>query len=377
MSKRMTPEKVIDIIWFSVALTFCWPLPINSSGTRILVHKILQISSVISACMLLLPLLYSIYLHLDDIIIVSECICLFLGVSQAIVQSIICLINHDSLQHVVEEMIICVKQAREYEREIFSKHIARCSVFYASSIMCIYLAATAFSIGPAILPLSFPSEAEYPFRVNYTPVYVIIYMQQSILSYQCVAHICLSMFGSLLFWFTAARFQCLAMELKRTADVRTLIVCVEKQLHLRRYAKEVVDNFRFIVLYAIGVSTSALTLCGIILLVDVPPMVKIQFVTVCLTVLTEIYVYAWSADYMKDMSINVSRSAYDIIWYKQKLEMQKNLLTMLECQEPITLSVSCIIPELSLRYFCSVRQYLSNTFSIFTTLRIVIEDNAE
>ena len=34
-----------------------------------------------------------------------------------------------------------------------------------------------------------------------------------------------------------------------------------------RYAKEVVNNFRFIVLYAIGVSTSALTLCGIILLV--------------------------------------------------------------------------------------------------------------
>ena len=30
-------------------------------------------------------------------------------------------------------------------------------------------------------------------------------------------------------------------------------------------------------------------------------MVKIQFVTVCFTVLTEIYVYAWSADYMKDM----------------------------------------------------------------------------
>ncbi|XP_033358068.1 uncharacterized protein LOC117237817 [Bombus vosnesenskii] len=208
---------------------------------------------------------------------------------------------NNGLQHVVEEMTVCVKQAREYEMEIFSKHIARCSVFYASSMVCIYLTATAFSIGPAALPLSFPSEAEYPFSVNYTPVYVIIYTQQSILSYQCAAHICLSMFGSLLLWFTAARFQCLAMELKKTSDVSTLIVCVEKQLYLRRYAKEVVDNLRYIVLYAIGVSTSALTLCGIILLVDVPPMVKIQFVTLCLTLLTEIYVYAWSADYMKDM----------------------------------------------------------------------------
>ncbi|XP_033309303.1 uncharacterized protein LOC117210416 [Bombus bifarius] len=374
MPKRITPEKVMDIVWFSVALTFCWPPPINSSGTRTLVHKILQMSGVINACMLLPPLLYSIYLHLDDIIIVSECICLFMVISQIVVQTVICFINHDSLQHVVEEMTVCVKQAREYEMEIFSKHIARCSVFYASSMVCIYLTATAFSIGPAALPLSFPSEAEYPFRVNYTPVYVIIYTQQSILSYQSAAHICLSMFGSLLLWFTAARFQCLAMELKKTSDVSTLIVCVEKQLYLRRYAKEVVDNLRYIVLYAIGVSTSALTLCGIILLVDVPPMVKIQFVTLCLTLLTEIYVYAWSADYMKDMSINVSRSAYDTIWYKQTLEVQKNLSIVLVYQEPVTLSVSCIIPELSLRYYCS---YLSNTFSIFTALRVVIEDNAE
>ncbi|XP_033176949.1 uncharacterized protein LOC100744370 [Bombus impatiens] len=313
MPKRITPEKVIDIVWFSVALTFCWPPPINSSGTRTLVHKILQMSGVINACMLLPPLLYSIYLHLDDIIIVSECICLFMVVSQIVVQTVICFINHDSLQHVVEEMTVCVKQAREYEMEIFSKHIARCSVFYASSMVCIYLTATAFSIGPAALPLSFPSEAEYPFRVNYTPVYLIIYTQQSILSYQCAAHVCLSMFGSLLLWFTAARFQCLAMELKKTSDVSTLIVC------------------------------------------DVPPMVKIQFVTLCLTLLTEIYVYAWSADYMKDMSINVSRSAYDTIWYKQTLEVQKNLSIVLVYQEPVTLSVSCIIPELSLRYYCSVR----------------------
>lgn len=134
----------------------------------------------------------------------------------------------------IEQMIDHIKEAQQYEREIFCKNIARCSVFYGSSMTCIYLTAAAFSFGPAILPVSFPCEAEYPFRVNYTPMNVIIYMQQSILSFQCSAHMCVSMFGASLLWYTAARFECLAIELKKTTNIRMLIVCIEKQLHLRR-----------------------------------------------------------------------------------------------------------------------------------------------
>ncbi|XP_043511402.1 uncharacterized protein LOC122529379 isoform X3 [Frieseomelitta varia] len=324
MLKQPTPEKAIDIIWFSVVLSFCWPLPSNSSKTRVLVYKTLQISSIISACSVLLALIYAIYLHSDDILSVSQCICIFMGISQQTIQGIICVISHDSLQYVVEEMLNCVKEARQYEKEIYCKLVAKCSIFFGSSIVCIYLTSTAFSVGPAFTSASFPCDAEYPFRVNDTPVHVIIYVQQSIVCYQCAAHLCLSMFGALLFWFTAARFECLAIEITQITNASMLVVCIKKQLYLRRYAEEVVNIFRFIVLYAVGVSTFGVTLCGIILL----------------------------------MSIHVSRSIYDTVWYKQTLEMQKNLLNVLVYQQPITLSIRCIIPELSLRYYCSVRQLI-------------------
>ncbi|CAD1474981.1 unnamed protein product, partial [Heterotrigona itama] len=353
MLKQPTPEKVIDIIWFSVALSFCWPLPSNSSRARILVYKSLQISCIVNACLLLLALIYAIYLHLDDVFIISECICLFIGVNQIVIQIIICMIKHDSLQRVVEEMLNCVREAQQYEREIYCKLITKCSIFFGSSMVCIYLTSTAFSIGPAFMSVYFPCDAEYPFRVNYTPVNVIIYMHQVVLSYQCAAHICLSIFGALLLWFSAARFECLIIELKETTSISTLIVCTKKQLRLRRYAEEVINILRLIVLYAIVVNTGVLTLCGIILLLDTPLIVRVQFIISCLTVLTEIYIYTWPADYMKDMSISVSRSAYDIIWYEQTLEMQKDILNILAYQEPVTLSISCIIPELTLRYFCS------------------------
>lgn len=43
-------------------------------------------------------------------------------------------------------------------------------------------------------------------------------------------------------------------------------------------------------------------------------------------------------------------------WYKQPLEIRKYILTVLVHQKPVTLSVGCFMPELNLRFYCSVRQ---------------------
>ncbi|XP_048264440.1 uncharacterized protein LOC100646115 [Bombus terrestris] len=275
------------------------------------------------------------------------------------------------LQRIVEEMIVCIKEAEQYEREIFYKYIKKCYVFCGCSIVCTYVTAVGFSLRPAILPVPFPFDVEYPFPVNYTSVYIIIYMQHVCVCFQSAAQICISSFGGLLLWFTAARFECLAVNLERSTDTDTLIDCVKKQLHLRRYGEEVLNNFRFMVLYAVGVATFALTLCCIMMIVDVPLFVKIQYIGACVTVLTEIYLYTWPADYLMDMSMGIPQSAYNSTWYDRRLEMQKNLLNMLTYQKPLVLSIRCVVPELSLRYYCS---YLSNAFSIFTTLRVMIQN---
>lgn len=98
MSKRMTPETVIRITWLSVVITVCWPLPMSSGRGRIFGFKILQIVSIISIFMLLFPMIYSIYLHFDDIIVSSQCVCLSITLTQLIMQTFICFVNHDSLQ---------------------------------------------------------------------------------------------------------------------------------------------------------------------------------------------------------------------------------------------------------------------------------------
>ncbi|XP_050474694.1 uncharacterized protein LOC126865843 [Bombus huntii] len=208
-----------------------------------------------------------------------------------------------ALQRTVEEMMTYVKEAQQYEKKIFYKYIKKCYVFCGGSMACTYVTATCFSLRPIILPVSLPFDAEYPFAINYTSMYVIIYMHHACLCIQTAAHVCVSSFGALLLWFTVARFECLAAELERSTDIDALVVCVKKQLHLKRYAEEVFNSFRFLVLYAIGVATFGITLCFLMVLVNVPLFVKLQFIGVCVTVLMEIYLYAWPADYLKDMVV--------------------------------------------------------------------------
>ncbi|KAF3428085.1 LOW QUALITY PROTEIN: hypothetical protein E2986_11934 [Frieseomelitta varia] len=367
---------VIHIIWLCVVITFCWPLPVSSSKLRVLVFKLLIICSGISTGIIVLLLIYTTYLHLDNFVISSKTFCLSICISQHPIQSFMYVVNYGSLQRIVDEMVVCFKEARQYERDIFSKYIAKCNVFYGGTLIFVYITGLVFVMGPVALPIDYPLECEYPFRVNYTSIIIFIYFHQSFVCFQCAAHVCLSAFGAFLLWFTAARFECLAMEFQNSSNIDTLIVCIKKQLHLRRYAEQVVNCLRFLVLYAISVGTCALTLCGIIMIVvskfsdilyniksvavfmNSPQVVKTQFITISVTMLIQVYMFAWPADYMKEWSINVSRSVYDGKWYKQSLKLQKMFLNVMLYQKPITLSISCLLEELSLRYYCSLYIYL-------------------
>ncbi|KOX74109.1 hypothetical protein WN51_14189 [Melipona quadrifasciata] len=285
-----------------------------------------------------------------------------------VILSIKCLVPELSLRfycsHVVDELMTYVKQAQQYERDIFCTYIDKCNRFYGGYIAVVYTTLIVFLLGPLVVPVPFPLDAEYPFSVNYTPVYVILYFHQAFTCFQCAGHTSISLFAALLLFFTVARFECLAMEFEKSRNIDMLIVCIKKQLYLRRYAEDVISCFRFIVFYAIIVSTCGLTFCGIIFLMNLSMTVKMQFVTICMTGLVEMYLFAWPADHIKDMSERISRSGYNGKWYEATLEMQKCLLNVLVFQEPVIFSINCVVPEFSLPYYCSSLNVLRSTYNI-------------
>ncbi|XP_043508199.1 uncharacterized protein LOC122527772 [Frieseomelitta varia] len=385
----------------------------------------MQICTVINISLLLLPTLYAMYLRSDDMEVVSHCVTQALCEIQCIVQTIICFSKHDTLQRILEELWSCIGKAQEHEKEIYHVYLARCNVFYSSYIAATYATVAVGLIGPLFLPIVQMIFAEYPFNVNRTLVIAVVRAHQIITGHQICAHICMCLFGGLLIWFAAARYECLMVELQRTTDIHMLIVCIEKQLRLKRYAEDVVECFRFMVLFVIAACTFVITVCAITIVTNTPLVAKILFTGITVSLLMYIYMYAWPADHMKEMSLKFSQSVYDLPWYEHTARMQKNLLNVLAYQKPVVLSINCLVPELSLRYYCSSEKvsrsgyngkwyettlemqkcllnvlvyqepvifsincvvpefslpyycsYLSNAFSIFTTLRIALEGNS-
>ena len=140
----------------------------------------------------------------------------------------------NGLQRIVEEMCTCAKEIQEHEKEIFDMYLARCNFVYAIYITVAYVGASFYLCGPVVFPVGNVVLAEYPFDTNRTSVSVVIRAHQILTGYQCCSHLCLCVFGGLLIWFTAARFECLTMELQNNTNVRTLIACIQKQLRLKR-----------------------------------------------------------------------------------------------------------------------------------------------
>ena len=98
MLRQVTPEKAIDIVRLSVALTFCWPLPSHSSRTKLFVYKVLQVYSIINISLLLLSLLYAMYLKSEDVEIITVCLALTVLMIQSVIQAVLCSSKHDILQ---------------------------------------------------------------------------------------------------------------------------------------------------------------------------------------------------------------------------------------------------------------------------------------
>ena len=128
----------------------------------------------------------------------------------------------------------CVKEASTRDREVFQKYVDQCRIVYPCAIAWYYICLGSWVFGPIFLPQPFPTDAEYPFCTDTLFTHSIVYMHQFIVGVQVAAAMSHSGFAALLLWFTAARFECLILELQETSNARMLIKCIKKQIRLRR-----------------------------------------------------------------------------------------------------------------------------------------------
>ncbi|XP_076656710.1 uncharacterized protein LOC143361303 isoform X5 [Halictus rubicundus] len=237
-----------------------------------------------------------------------------------------------------------------------------------------YMSAMVVIVGSIFLPQPLPTISEYPFRVDYGLVRIVIFLHQAIVGLQCSASISLNMFAALLLLYAAARYEILMIDLRESTSIDALIACVKKYHAVTRFAKDVINGTRGIAVVTVTAGSMKVVLCGLNIIGRTTFLEKVQFMTLAWTTLMEVFMCALPADSLINTSTNAVRSAYESTWYDQVLAVQKTILRVLVPQEAMAIRVTCLIPALSLEYYCS---YLSHAFSLFTALRMVFGEDAD
>lgn len=211
----------------------------------------------LNALVLIFPLLYAIHVHRDDANNLAKAVCHTVAIVQTILQTAFFVTQYERfqvgllrsgvasiapsgnvLQRLIEEMTACCEKAKSYEREVFQRYVKKYSMFYGMSAAWFYATAISMVVGTLVVSEPFPTNAVYPFLVNFQPVKGIIFVHQALAGVQCAAHVCVSIFFALLLLFAAARFEILMIELRTVTDIAGLIRCVRKYGTLRRYVDD-------------------------------------------------------------------------------------------------------------------------------------------
>ncbi|XP_011694482.1 PREDICTED: odorant receptor 49b-like [Wasmannia auropunctata] len=236
----------------------------------------------------------------------------------------------------------------------------------------IYMSAVFIISGPVTLDQPFPTNAEYPFNVYHQPLRSIIFIQQIIACMQGAAQECMTIFMALLIWFTSARLEILVEKFQKVTNIYELKKCIQEHQNLLKYAEEVIILIRPFALSTVCLSTTALIIIGLILLTDQPLSMKVQCVGIIFSGLSVVFMFTWPAEHLIHISDEIGQAVFDTEWYQQSLDLRKIVqIVMLRAQKPIIISVPCVIPVLSLKYYAS---YLSTIFSYFTTLRVAVQN---
>lgn len=115
-----------------------------------------------------------------------------------------------------------------HDETIIQRYIWKCLPFYGGAIVLLLASAINIITGPITLDQQFPTKAEYPFDISQQPLKSIIYMHQSFVILQIISHLSMNTYEALLLWFTSARFEILADEIRAITDINNLTECIRK-----------------------------------------------------------------------------------------------------------------------------------------------------
>ncbi|XP_039315245.1 odorant receptor 30a isoform X2 [Solenopsis invicta] len=221
-------------------------------------------------------------------------------------------------------MEMFVKQSNEKANIILQRYVDNYKFIYGSYILWAWISVVVVVSGPIYLPDEFPTNAVYPFSVEHPLI--------------------------------KTRLELLTQNIRTVINENELNTCIKFHNEILRYTKEVISVITPMIFTTIMTTAMSVIFGSLYIITDQPLMVKLQYAAIVFTASMVLFACSLSADKLMHMSNRICLGAYESQWFKGSVSMQKKIIQILfRAQKPEVISITGMIPALTLRYYIGVR----------------------
>ncbi|THK33169.1 uncharacterized protein LOC107043060 [Diachasma alloeum] len=369
----MTPERIYRILKFFGRLSCTWPPEENDNKFRRIINDLQFIVMMTNVIALLVPLMCGVYHNRHHVSTAMKALSELTALGDVLFNLILCRVQRDRLRGLLMEVNTYANTVEGDERKIFHRSVNQYLPFCAFVGLSYLQTAIAFSFGPLVMSSILPGDTWYPFPIEiFSTVYFLVYIQQVVAIIQTGMCITVDFMVAYLLSYLSARLQILNIEFRRVGNRRHLHACIKQHLEFIRFTGELRTAVRFIIVKGIVTMAMAAIFGAFPIIENEPLPVISQFILMVIGGCLRLYVSAWPADDVREMSERIGWSSYASPWIGSSREMQRAIsIVVHRAHRPLVIAVHGILPALTLKFYAS---FLSSTLSYFMTLRAVLRN---
>ncbi|XP_046624942.1 uncharacterized protein LOC124307370 [Neodiprion virginianus] len=315
MKQRVTLRTAINVTRYPIAPIASWPLPRRVSRLNVALHNFRWWFSILHTISNSYGWFYNVYSHSGDPDVMIRA-----------------LSEIGALYSTIFKMLICKIEA------------------------------------PGLQPL--PGAADYPFPLEPTWLWMILYASHSVIIAQVGCMAILDFMFAILLWYAGARFEMLGLEFQWATTPSDVQRCIRKHLYLIKYVDKLKLATRYMALEVTTIAVFAVVTGGFVLIrIFLSVHILAKYVFFELVSALELFLFTWPADNLIDKTEKIGYAAYGCTWEGKPSGMLQDLLiVMLRAKSPAVIPIDGLLPILSVELYGST---MSASFSYPTTLRVI------
>ncbi|KAM0726985.1 Odorant receptor 10 [Formica fusca] len=225
---------------------------------------------------------------------------------------------------------------------------------------------------PLFMPQEFPLNVWYPFSMEPLLRKFILYVTHILATAHTVFCLNVDIMMAVFFLYSAARLEMLAFEIEQATDETHVISSIKKHQEIIEFTSKTQCTLQYI-LFKTNFTMAFTVISGGFPILYLQPhsfALVPQYITMPIGALQRMFITAWTADDLKEISTRLSWSVYSASWIGKTQKMKSDICIMLQRnQQPLLITMSSLLPALTLEYYAD---FVTKVLSYFMTMRVVI-----